>query len=309
MSASRQAAAVEGRQPDPLGPLPIPNAEEVTTDQAMAEAPAFVQKHGMYIVSLTLNPGGGGSGANSRIASGIASSIKSGSSAASLRYSKRRLFPTSALAPPAADTASRPDANHSLEPCCPCSEVLLRRGSSSIDTSSIPGFGDDRHSDGVFRDVRILDQIGQGEHSKVFRGLWNGEDVAIKVVQCRKSDLGLDGVMGGSPMVEATLSTNVSHPNLVRPDPAVRDCALKLLCQASWVGPGPTHVGFCLLRRCPATSMPLARGPETRHGPRRRMEIRMSPGRSGWSPSSWIGAPCNRRSTAGRGSRLHGALP
>ena len=70
----------------------------------------------------------------------------------------------------------------------------------------------------IFRDIRLGPMIGRGAYGRVYRGNWNGNVVAVKVITSDDAILGREGGEGSgksrSPLHEATLSAALSHPNV-----------------------------------------------------------------------------------------------
>ncbi|KAI8100605.1 hypothetical protein M9434_004996 [Picochlorum sp. BPE23] len=70
----------------------------------------------------------------------------------------------------------------------------------------------------IFRDIRLGPMIGRGAYGRVYRGNWNGNVVAVKVITSDEAILGRKGGEGSgkhrSPLHEATLSAALSHPNV-----------------------------------------------------------------------------------------------
>jgi len=75
-----------------------------------------------------------------------------------------------------------------------------------------------KSSDNAFVDVRLGPLIGQGAYGRVYRGTWNGNTVAVKVIEMSDSKLGLttEELCIKNPIFEAVLSSNLSHPNVVQ---------------------------------------------------------------------------------------------
>lgn len=75
-----------------------------------------------------------------------------------------------------------------------------------------------KSSDNAFVDVRLGPLIGRGAYGKVYRGTWNGNTVAVKVIEMSDSKLGLttEELCIKNPIFEAVLSSNLSHPNVVQ---------------------------------------------------------------------------------------------
>lgn len=95
----------------------------------------------------------------------------------------------------------------------------MERG-RSVPESSTPGLDlQGRQSEGAegsaFVDVRVGKLIGEGAYGKVYRGLWDGAPVAVKVMR-HPGDTGSTFGCGTDARFEALLSVNMSHPNLVQ---------------------------------------------------------------------------------------------
>ena len=75
-----------------------------------------------------------------------------------------------------------------------------------------------KSSDNAFVDVRLGPLIGQGAYGRVYRGTWNGNTVAVKVIEMSDSKMGLttEELCIKNPIFEAVLSSNLSHPNVVQ---------------------------------------------------------------------------------------------
>lgn len=74
----------------------------------------------------------------------------------------------------------------------------------------------------AFRDVRLGPLIGRGAYGRVYRGTWNGNVVAVKVITSTDPQLGSDATASGegskrrkAVVFEAALSASLSHPNVV----------------------------------------------------------------------------------------------
>lgn len=81
----------------------------------------------------------------------------------------------------------------------------------------------------VFKDIRLGPMIGRGAYGRVYRGNWNGNIVAVKVITSDSGRRSLDGAqmhqrpgaytedisMKSIGMHEAAISTALSHPNVV----------------------------------------------------------------------------------------------
>lgn len=68
----------------------------------------------------------------------------------------------------------------------------------------------------AFTDVRLGALIGRGAYGKVYRGSWNGNIVAVKVMETHAAvGAGGSGSGGQDGVFEAVLSSNLSHPNIV----------------------------------------------------------------------------------------------
>lgn len=110
----------------------------------------------------------------------------------------------------------------------------LDRGSSeaapsSRPTSPVPGVPSlNKAMPTAFTDVRLGPLIGRGAYGRVYRGSWNGNTVAVKVMETREriADVSKGGLAGreeGSEhggggsrgLFEAVLSSTLSHPNIV----------------------------------------------------------------------------------------------
>lgn len=64
-----------------------------------------------------------------------------------------------------------------------------------------------------FDDVRLGPLLGKGAYGRVYRGTWNGAQVAVKVIEHFEG--GADGAPGPG-LLEAGLHDQVSHPNVVQ---------------------------------------------------------------------------------------------
>lgn len=60
-----------------------------------------------------------------------------------------------------------------------------------------------------FEDVRLGPLLGKGSYGRVYRGQWNGAQVAVKVLETLARDDGED-------VLEAVLGGQISHPNVVQ---------------------------------------------------------------------------------------------
>jgi serine/threonine protein kinase len=74
----------------------------------------------------------------------------------------------------------------------------------------------------AFTDVRLGPLIGRGAYGRVYRGSWNGNTVAVKVMETTENlpnpgeSLPSNEVNGGARgLFEAVLSSSLSHPNVV----------------------------------------------------------------------------------------------
>ncbi|GLC39870.1 hypothetical protein PLESTF_000919300 [Pleodorina starrii] len=61
-----------------------------------------------------------------------------------------------------------------------------------------------------FDDVKLGPLLGKGSYGRVYRGMWNGAQVAVKVLETIQSD------DGGLEVLEAVLGSQISHPNIVQ---------------------------------------------------------------------------------------------
>eukprot|EP00887_Chlorella_sp_A99_P005032 scaffold4.g5032.t1 len=96
-------------------------------------------------------------------------------------------------------------------------------GGQLVGVMGLPTFK--RAMPSAFTDVRLGPLIGRGAYGRVYRGSWNGNTVAVKVIETpdvAACDGALDGGGGGgggglprSGIFEAVLSSNLSHPNIV----------------------------------------------------------------------------------------------
>lgn len=57
--------------------------------------------------------------------------------------------------------------------------------------------------------VQVVSLLGHGSFGRVYLGQYNGEPVAIKILEWEAQG-------GGSSVLEALLSTQIEHPNIVR---------------------------------------------------------------------------------------------
>lgn len=73
----------------------------------------------------------------------------------------------------------------------------------------------------AFTDVRLGPLIGRGAYGRVYRGSWNGNTVAVKVMETSECVTGIDNDEeesaggGARGLFEAVLSSSLSHPNVV----------------------------------------------------------------------------------------------
>ncbi|PSC70592.1 kinase [Micractinium conductrix] len=94
-------------------------------------------------------------------------------------------------------------------------------GRASMDSNrSGHGLPFKRAMPSAFIDVRLGPLIGRGAYGRVYRGSWNGNTVAVKVLETTEALESLDEESEGLPpgksgIFEAVLSSNLSHPNIV----------------------------------------------------------------------------------------------
>ncbi|KAK9808830.1 hypothetical protein WJX72_004554 [[Myrmecia] bisecta] len=74
-----------------------------------------------------------------------------------------------------------------------------------------------------FDDVQLGPLLGQGAFGRVYRGIWNGAVVAIKIIQhsgaggrATRAGAGSGDGVGTAESLEAVLTTELAHPNVVR---------------------------------------------------------------------------------------------
>lgn len=80
--------------------------------------------------------------------------------------------------------------------------------------TTLSGFGSvSRHED--LGGLQVLELIGSGGFSQVYRGLLNGLDVAVKVIPCQRDEDGLQPLVVQQAVEVAVLSM-VSHPNILQ---------------------------------------------------------------------------------------------
>lgn len=94
-------------------------------------------------------------------------------------------------------------------------------GSSAI--STVPSIN--KAMPTAFTDVRLGPLIGRGAYGRVYRGSWNGNTVAVKVMETTEnlahpgesvpSDQAKEETGGARGLFEAVLSSSLSHPNVV----------------------------------------------------------------------------------------------
>ncbi|MEW5298840.1 MAG: hypothetical protein WDW36_001918 [Sanguina aurantia] len=81
--------------------------------------------------------------------------------------------------------------------------------SSSTTTTSRPAFTLIHTKVDPFEDVKLGTLLGRGAYGRVYRGQWNGTQVAVKVLETlAKAD--------NSDLMEALLGQRISHPNVVQ---------------------------------------------------------------------------------------------
>ncbi|CAG9463479.1 unnamed protein product [Pedinophyceae sp. YPF-701] len=100
-----------------------------------------------------------------------------------------------------------------VQPAANSSETQRQSALQSVRSGSGRGMGSRAmpSSKPPFVDVRLGKVLGEGGYGKVYRGLWDGAMVAVKIM--------LHGPPRGeesSEALEAVLSCNISHPNLVQ---------------------------------------------------------------------------------------------
>jgi hypothetical protein len=70
----------------------------------------------------------------------------------------------------------------------------------------------------IFTDVRLGPMVGRGAYGRVYRGTWNGNTVAVKVIETEDTvgpDEAIEVVLEKRGFFEAVLASNISHPNIV----------------------------------------------------------------------------------------------
>uniref|UniRef100_A0A1D2ABN9 Protein kinase domain-containing protein n=2 Tax=Auxenochlorella protothecoides TaxID=3075 RepID=A0A1D2ABN9_AUXPR len=69
----------------------------------------------------------------------------------------------------------------------------------------------------VFSDVQLGPLIGRGAYGRVYRGSWNGNTVAVKVLETDNPEVEVikeNGSVKKAGLFEAALSSSISHPNV-----------------------------------------------------------------------------------------------
>ena len=85
--------------------------------------------------------------------------------------------------------------------------------SLSTEDSSITGLN--RESSVCDNNLEIIEMMGEGAFGKVFRGLWRGTPVAVKTMVLF-GDLHGQEKRERMAIMEAAISTSLSHPNIVQ---------------------------------------------------------------------------------------------
>jgi len=82
--------------------------------------------------------------------------------------------------------------------------------SSVASTQNVSMVGANEHHSSC-SGVTLVRAVGQGSFGKVYYGIWGNSQVAVKIVRWNK----MSRKGRGNPIVEADLSLNLAHPNLV----------------------------------------------------------------------------------------------
>ncbi|KAK9814720.1 hypothetical protein WJX72_010481 [[Myrmecia] bisecta] len=77
-------------------------------------------------------------------------------------------------------------------------------------TVASPGQG---VSEEPFKDVRLGPMLGQGAYGRVYRGMWHGAVVAVKIIETRLKE---DSNTQAKAVMEAQLTARLVHPNIVQ---------------------------------------------------------------------------------------------